>query len=105
MKKFSILLLVAISFLACNKEENKTTKINTETGEKGEVWAEVISAQSPCVLQDGWSEEEWKKENKIDKEKIFNTITNAVLEGKLKAYNYIDNSVIEKDEFQNMLST
>lgn len=98
--KTTFLLLAILVLISCNKEEK-----NAAGEQTGIVWAEAISSQSPCVIQEGWSEEEWNKENKIDKEKIFNTIKEGVLKGKLQAYNYIDNKPIELEAFKRIISS
>lgn len=100
MKKLLLLIFVAGLF-SCTKEKTNETASSSPQG--CTVWADSISAQSPVVLQEGWSEADWARENKYNTAKIFNTIKDAVLAGKLKAYDVYENKEISLEEFKEIL--
>jgi hypothetical protein len=100
MKKI-LLLVFAVGLFSCSKEKSNETSSSIAQG--CTVWADSISAQSPVMIQDGWSEADWAKENKYNTAKIFNTIKDAVLTGKLKAYDVYDNNEIPMEEFKMIL--
>lgn len=79
MKQITILLLFT-TLVACNKNAKQDIS-NTKV-----VWAENVQSIVPMERDTLWTKEEWDAVYKYDKEKIFKSITNAVLSGKLKAY-------------------
>ncbi|OFY87548.1 MAG: hypothetical protein A3F72_20940 [Bacteroidetes bacterium RIFCSPLOWO2_12_FULL_35_15] len=96
MKKITILLLF-ISLLACNKntkEETSNTKV---------LWAENVQSTVPMERNTLWTKEDWETVYNYDKEKIFTSITNAVLSGKLKAYIDYPGTAFSVKEFENIL--
>lgn len=96
MKKIAI-LLVSAALLGCNKNTNQETK-NTKV-----LWAETVQSNVSLVRDSLWDEADWNAINKYDKEKIFSSITQAVLSGKLKAYFDYPSSELTIKEFNNIL--
>ncbi len=85
------------ALIACNKnskEDSSNTKI---------VWAENVQTVVPLEKDPLWTDEEWTAVYKYDKEKIFTSITNAVLAGKLKAYADYPGTPYSVKEFSNIL--
>jgi hypothetical protein len=98
MKKNLLLILPAVILFSCSKDDSNKTDNSSCS-----VWADQISAQSPVIIQEGWSEADWNKENKFNREKIFNTILEAVLAGKLQAYDVYENKPISIPDIQKMI--
>jgi len=84
--------LFAIVLIAASCVNNNTTPTNIAGKETvaGELWAEQVESNTDIKKPEGWTDADWSVMNKgVDKEKIFNSIVEQVLAGKLKAYNYI----------------
>src|ERR1035437_5526791 len=96
MKKTAI-LFVLTAIIACNKNNNQETKNNKI------LWAENVQSIVPLVKDSSWNEADWNAIYKYDKEKIFSSITHAVLSGKLKAYADYPNKEITVTGFNNIL--
>lgn len=117
MKNSSIALkklffsLFAISFLClltcCNQENNTTeNKIVASNDSTKEVWVELVESRTPLIMPEGWDEEYWNSVNKkVDKQKIFNAIVDAVVSGKKQAYNLGTDSALTIDEVKMMLGS
>ncbi len=89
-------------FSACNNEN----KANSSDSTKAEIWVEQVESNTSIMKPDSWADEDWKKVNKnVNKEKIFNTIVDAVMSGKQKAYDFFTDSVYTVDEVKARLST
>lgn len=95
MKKTTILFVLA-ALVACNQNPNQETK-NTKV-----LWAENAKSILPMEADTSWSIEVWIADS-IQKEKIFSSITHAVLSGKLKAYADYPNKEFTVQEFKNTL--
>ena len=110
MKKifFSVLLISIVwLFTSCNQENSALKdKSNLEVDlSKKEVWAELVESKTPMIKQDGFDDEYWATvSKKVDKQKIFNTIVDAVLSGKKQAYDILTDSVLKIDEVVAILS-
>ena len=98
MKKIAVLILFT-ALIACNKNTNQETK-NSNV-----LWAETVQSSIPLIRDTLCDEAYWKAAYKYDKEKIFSTITHAILAGKLKAYyNYPSNEKeLTAKEFNNII--
>ena len=60
---------------------------------RNEVWAEQIQATSPMIQPTAYDNEYWNSLNKkVNRSQIFNTIVDAVLSGKLQAYDLVTNA-------------
>jgi type IX secretion system PorP/SprF family membrane protein len=60
---------------------------------KNEIWAEQIQSTSALIQPTDYDDEYWNSINKnVDKQQIFNTIVDAVLSGKLQAYDIVSGS-------------
>ena len=71
----------------------------------GEIWAEQIQSSTTMIKPGDYDEAYWRSLNKnVDQEKIFNTIVDAVLNGKLQAYDLITNSPLTVTQVQAFLS-
>ena len=96
MKKIAILFILT-AIIACNKSTNQETTNNKV------LWAENVQSIVPLVRDTTWNEVDWDAAYKYDKEKIFSSITHAILSGKLKAYTDYPNSALTVKEFNNIL--
>jgi hypothetical protein len=102
----SIAVSVFCLFPSCNGErtDKKDSKKNSSDSAGLELWAEQIESSASLVKPEGWSDEDWHQMAKgVDQEKIFNTVVEAVLNGKAKAYDYISDSEITTDQVKSML--
>lgn len=110
MKKifFSVLLISIVwLFTSCNQENSALKdKSNLEVDlSKKEVWAELVESKTPMIKQDGFDDEYWTSvSKKVDKQKIFNTIIDAVLSGKKQAHDILTDSVLKIGEVEAILS-
>lgn len=96
MKNRSIFLLSIgfIGFMSSCKQES-TDNV---------VWAEVVESKTLMCKPEGWDDEYWISVNKgLDRPKIFNTIVDAVLSGKQKAYNILTDQELTVDEVKEIL--
>ncbi|MCE9539453.1 MAG: hypothetical protein K8R85_09575 [Bacteroidetes bacterium] len=108
MKKI-IFSLFAISlvcvFTRCTQEsktvENKAVESSDLTKD---VWADLVESKTILVKPESWEEEYWNSVNvNMDKNKIFNTVVDAVLSGKKQAYNLFTDSLFTIDEVKAMV--
>lgn len=68
------------------------------------VWAEVVESKTLMCKPEGWDDEYWISVNKgLDRPKIFNTLVDAVLSGKQKAYNILTDQELTIDEVKEIL--
>ena len=71
----------------------------------GEIWAEQIQSTSAMIKPEDYDDAYWKSLNKnVDQEKIFNTIVDAVISGKIQAYDLITNSPLTVPQVQAFLN-
>jgi type IX secretion system PorP/SprF family membrane protein len=71
----------------------------------GEIWAEKIQSTSSLTKPDDYDDAYWKAMNKnIDQQKIFNTIVEGVLSGKLQAYDLVTDSPLTVEQVQAFLN-
>ncbi|MGQ0829135.1 MAG: hypothetical protein ACT4ON_12165 [Bacteroidota bacterium] len=104
MKKIIFLNLFIVLILSSCKPESKPVENNPIAD--ANIWAEQIEANTSLVKPEGWAEEDWKAVNKnVDQEKIFNTIVNAVISGKAKAYDFFTDSVFTVDQVKERLGS
>lgn len=72
---------------------------------RGDIWAEQIQSASALIKPEGYDEAYWKSLNKnIDQTKIFNTIVQAVLDGKVQAYDLVTDSPLSITQVQTFLN-
>ncbi len=98
---------ICISLLAlissCSQGNDKTE--NTQGTANNVVWAELVESKTVLLKPEGWDEEYWNSVNKnVDHQKIFNTIVDAVLSGKQKAFNILTDQVLTIDEVKEVLN-
>lgn len=110
MKKSVLILIITgfVCFYISCKPENNTEKNNslpaTDSTQK-ELWAEEVESKTILVKPEGWEEEYWKSINKnMNSELLFNTIVDAVLSGKKKAYDLLTDSVLSVDEVKTIVA-
>lgn len=71
----------------------------------GEIWAEEIQASSMLIKPEDYEESYWNSLNKnIDQSTIFNTITQAVLNGELQAYDLVTDSPLSISQARTFLN-
>lgn len=101
MKKSFILSLFCISLLyACDK------KVENSAIEKkqGLVWAENVTTIMPMETDTLWDNADFTNaSNKFDREKLFNSITKALINGTLKAYSDFPKGELSTKEIENIL--
>lgn len=82
----------------------KTPSIIIDTT-SGEVWAEQIQSTTNLIKPGDFDDAYWRSLNKnVDQEQIFNTIVDAVIAGKLQAYDLITDSPLTVSQVQAFLS-
>lgn len=68
-------------------------------------WAGVVESKTTMFQPEGWDDEYWGAVYKdVDKEKIFYTILNAVLEEKIQAYDILSNEPLTLQEVKAMVA-
>lgn len=71
---------------------------------KGEEWVELVESKTILVKPEGWDDDYWNEVNKnVQSIKIFNTLVNAVMEGKLKAYNILTDEPLSIEDVKNAI--
>lgn len=108
MKKriFSFFAISLVCLFTQCTQESKTVENNViESGDSTkEVWAELVESKTILIKPESWEEDYWNSVNKnMDKDKIFNTLVDAVLSGKKQAYNLFTDSVFTIDEVKAMV--
>lgn len=59
------------------------------------LWAEQVQSTTEVSRPGDWDEKDWNEMYRnVDREKIFNTIKDAVMKGEMIAYNYFDDSTV-----------
>jgi hypothetical protein len=92
---------------ADDRKENSTAASPAiEIPPATQLWAEQVQSTTEISRPTDWEEKDWNEIYKnIDREKIFNTIKDAVMKGELVAYNYFDESqVYTPDDIDAMLN-
>ena len=83
---------------------NKKDPILIDTT-RGDIWADQIQSASALIKPDDYDEAYWKSLNKnVDQQKIYNTIVDAVLSGKVQAYDLITDSPLTVSQVETILS-
>ena len=95
---------------SCSTDNNQTTESsnnnNTESMVNNDVWAEVVEAKTIFIKPEGWDDEYWNSVNKnLNKDALFNTIVEAVLSGKRKAYDIFTDSLLTINEVKELVQT
>jgi type IX secretion system PorP/SprF family membrane protein len=71
---------------------------------KSEVWAEQIQSSAAMIQPADYDDEYWNSLNKgVDKQVIFNTIIDAVLSGKLQAYDIVTGTPLSVSKVKSSL--
>jgi len=109
MKKlfFSFIFISLLWLLPCCKQENNSTENKKESSQDAtkDVWADLVESKTILVKPESWDDEYWNSVNKnMDKNKIFNTLVDAVLSGKKQAYNLFTDSLLTIDEVKAILN-
>jgi hypothetical protein len=109
MKKI-FFYFIAISFAwifsCCNHENNnaKNNSILSTDTTKTEVWAELVESKTPITKPEGFDDSYWNSiSKKVNRSAIFNTITDAILSGKKKAYDILTDSVLTIDQVKTVM--
>ncbi len=98
MKKIIVLIALTTTLFACNKPAAEETNKNTLT------LAENAYTVLPLETEQGWStSSQLNADNKMDRKKIFSSLIDAVLAGKLKAYLNFPESELTANEVQAIL--
>lgn len=72
---------------------------------RGDIWAEQIQSQAALVKPDDYDDAYWKALNKnVDQHKIYTTLVDAVLNGKIQAYDLVTDSPLSISQVQAFLS-
>jgi type IX secretion system PorP/SprF family membrane protein len=72
---------------------------------RGDIWAEQIQSAAALIKPEDYQDAYWKSLNKnVDQTKIFNTIVDAVLSGKVQAYDLITDSPLTTTQVQTFLN-
>jgi hypothetical protein len=107
---FSMALYCLFAITSCsdkpNDNENKLPPVAaTELPEGMVLWAEQVESQTDMIKPPDWTETDWNATYKgIDKEKIFNSIKEGVLSGKLQAYDYFfDTIMYTRDQMEHQV--
>ncbi len=82
------------------------TKKNTVTADtsKGELWAEQIQSSTAFIQPVDYDDEYWNSLNKnVDKQKIFNNVVDAVISGKVQAYDILTNVPMSVEKVKSSL--
>jgi len=88
------------------KQENKATEIKTVTAPDSTKtqWAELVESKTVMIKPESWEDDYWNSVNKnMDKNKLFNTIVDAVLSGKKQAYDLFTDSLLTIDQVKEKL--
>lgn len=110
MKKAALTITIFgfICFLICCKQDNNReseSSVPIDTTKK-ELWAELVETNTMLVKPEGWDDEYWKSVHKnMNSSQLFNTIVDAVLTGRKKAYDIFTDSVLTIDEVKEMVNT
>ena len=100
MKKATLIILCA-TMIACNKNNSTSTENNGHSV----VWAEKVKTVLP-LEKDSLTNIPYLVEwNQYDKKTIFESLTNAVLKGKLKAYCNYPDCPLTIEQFKNTLES
>jgi hypothetical protein len=93
----SIIWLTSCSNQGNNRAEKKAAASQDSTNK--EVWAELVESKTVLIKPDGFQDDYWNSVNKkMDRHELFNTIVEAVLNGKQKAYSILTDSALTLDE-------
>lgn len=113
MKKLLYILSAITIFLASCKEKpaeqagnNTSPSSSSVTTPPGtELWAEQVESRTDMLKPNDWSDADWNATYKnVNNEKIFNTIKDAVIQGRLQAYDYfIDTVKYTPDQVKNQI--
>ncbi|MGB3946447.1 MAG: PorP/SprF family type IX secretion system membrane protein [Bacteroidia bacterium] len=72
---------------------------------RGDIWAEQIQSSAALVKPEDYDDAYWKAMNKnVDQQKIFNTIVEGVLSGKVQAYDLVTDSPLTVTQVEAFLS-
>jgi hypothetical protein len=72
---------------------------------RGDIWAEQIQSSAALIKPEDYEDAYWKSLNKnVDQQKIYNTIVEAVLSGKVQAYDLVTDSPLSITQVQTFLS-
>jgi len=98
MKKLTFIVLCA-TIIACNK----STTTNSDATSNGVLWASNVETLLPMVQDTLWSKENWDEVYKYNKKTIFESMTKAVLAGKLKAFTAYPAGELSINDFKNRI--
>ncbi len=107
MKRIIPFIITLISLLSSCKQETNTENSKAESAldPTKEVWAELVESKTILVKPEGWDDAYWQSVNKkMDNHKIFNTILDAVINGKKQAYDLFTDSVLTVDQIKEMVN-
>ena len=92
--------LLGYTFTSTKKE---ATLVPLDSAKK-EVWAEQIQSTTPMIQPADYDDDYWRSLNKnVNRQQIFNTIVDAVLSGKIQAYNIVTNAPLSISKVKSAL--
>jgi hypothetical protein len=98
MRKYILFLFIGTA-ISCNDNKRQEPKENTKL-----IWSESIQTILPLERDTMWDGSDLTNvTSKFDEEKIFSSITNGVLAGKLKAYRNYPEEMLSIDDIKNIL--
>lgn len=102
MKKLSLgIMACSISFLTCCKQDSTEDSADMQGKEQ---WAELVETKTIFVKPEGWEDSYWESVNKkVELNKLFNTVVDAVLSGKVKAYDIFTDSLLTVERVKEMV--
>jgi hypothetical protein len=109
MRNLLLFFNVALLISSCtpeNKKPEEASKTITLSNGKREVWAENIRSETDILKPKDFSDEDWKSfASFVDNRKIVNTLIDAVLSGKKKAYDgYYDSTELSIERIKEMIN-
>lgn len=102
MKKLSLGIMVcSISFLISCKQDTADDSADMQGKEQ---WAELVETKTIFVQPEGWEDSYWESINKkVELGKLFNTVVDAVVGGKVKAYDIFTDSLLTVERVKEMV--
>ncbi len=104
---FSFLTITLVGLFPSCKQENSTIENKTVVSQDSTkvVWAELVESKTILIKPESWEDDYWNSVNKnMDKNKLFNTMVDAVLSGKKQAYDLFTDSLLTIEQVKEKLA-